>query len=74
VGAWAAQDAGRSDAIPGLHLASVHDCRSATGRDFQMAMAVTERRALRARRSVPQQHREQQLQGASPKVAYRLVA
>jgi hypothetical protein len=73
VDASAAQDAGRLDAIPCLRLEEVHDCRSASDRDFLSAMAVRERLVLLAGRDAPEQRRAQQPRDASQKVACRLV-
>jgi hypothetical protein len=73
VGASAAQDEDRLDAILGSHLGAVHDCRLATDRDFLMSMAATERLVLLASRGEKEQHRAQQPQDACQKAAYRLV-
>jgi len=51
-GASADPDEGHSDAIHGLHLEEVRDCRWEAGHDFPWAMASPEHLALLANRRV----------------------
>ncbi len=73
VGASAAPDEGRLDAIPGLRRGEALGSLRAAGRDFPSAMPGKERLVLPG----PQNERERRLarlpQDALPKAAYRLV-
>jgi len=73
VGASAARDAGRLDAIPGLRQGEVRDSPWASGRDFPSATAEPERPLSPEPQNDREPRRAQLPQDALPKAAYRLV-